>query len=104
MGSIKRVRDSKKNVTKMIVLTSLIFLLGNVLNPVIYFCVFVFNVKLENTLLAISLISNTLLFGSYGVDIFIYYSFNNKYRSVFKELIVKRLFKKQRMTNETILI
>ena len=78
---------TKQNITKMVFYTSIVFLVGNVLGPIVYFLVFVFGFKLENSLLVISLLSNTLQFGSYGLNMFVCYSFNNKYRSRVRKFI-----------------
>ncbi len=79
----------------MVIYTSMVFLLGNFLGPIVYFCLVVFGVGFHSSSLVIfSLISNTLQFGSYGLNMFVCYSFNNKYR-----LILRKIFKriKQKM-------
>ena len=81
------LNETKRNVTKMVIYTSLVFLIGNILGPCVYFFVFVFGLKLENYLLVISLLSNTLLFGSYGLNMFVCYSFNNKFRLELRKFI-----------------
>ena len=85
-----RLIQSKRNVTKMVVFTSLIFLIGNILVPILYFIFYVLNLKLESYALAITLLSNTLQFGSYGLNAFVFYSFNNKYRLVFRRMFLRK--------------
>ncbi len=85
-----RLIQSKRNVTKMVVFTSLIFLIGNILVPILYFIFYVLNLKLESYALAITLLSNTLQFGSYGLNAFVFYSFNNKYRLVFRRIFLRK--------------
>ena len=86
----ENTNETKKNVTKMVIITSLIFLVGNILNPIAYIHRAFFSLKSEKTFVILSLISNTLLFSSYGVNIFVYYSYNTNYRVTFKKLICKR--------------
>ena len=86
-NNLEDQRETKRNVTKMVILTSLIFLLANILNPITFFYRQFFSLMSENVL---SLISNTLLFGSHGVNIFVYYNYNTNYRRAFKNLLTRR--------------
>ena len=83
-----RLIETKRNVTKMVIYTSIIFLLGNLFNPIVYICLLVFSLNLKNYFEIISLVSNTLQFGSYGLNMFVCFAFNRKYR-----LVLKKMFK-----------
>ena len=82
-----RFIKTKRNVTKMIIFTSLIFLIGNAIIPFVVMCILLFDLNLKGYLLGFSLFSNTLLFFSYGLNMFVCYSFNNKYRREMKKFI-----------------
>ena len=83
----KKQLPTKQNVTKMVFYTSIVFLVGNIMGPAVYFLVFVFGLKLKNSLLIISLLSNTLQFSSNDLNMFVFYSFNKKYRSRARKII-----------------
>ena len=74
----------------MVIITSLIFLGGNILNPITFFHGTIFNMLRGKTFVILSLISNTLLFASYGVNIFVFYAYNTNYRVAFRKLIKKK--------------
>lgn len=88
--SKKSTSEKKKNITKMVIITSLIFLGGNILNPITFFHGTIFNMLRGKTFVILSLISNTLLFASYGVNIFVFYAYNTNYRVAFRKLIKKK--------------
>jgi len=83
----KQLTQNKRNVTKMVIYTSLIYLMGNLINPFVYFFIVVFGAKFEGYVVVVTLIGNTLQFGSYGLNMFVFYAFNNKYKTVLKQVI-----------------
>ena len=76
-------RKESKNVSQMVILTCFIFVIGNSLNPLLFFAKIILHFS-EDLLAVLSLVSNTLLFSSVGVNIFVYYSFNCNYRMIVK--------------------
>ena len=83
------IAKSKRNVTKMVVFTSLIFLFAYCIAPFIS-SVLVFKFNNKGNLLLVSLIANILQFGSFGFNMFVCYAFNNKYRSIFRKIILRK--------------
>ena len=82
-----RLVKIKRNVTKMVIYTSIIFLLGNLLTPIIYTGLVVFKLEIEKHVVIqiLALVSNTLQSASYGFNMFVCYAFNQKYRLVLKK-------------------
>ena len=89
-NNINQIRKTKRNVTKMVIYTSVIFLLGNTLVPVVVLASVAFNLKTEGYLFGVSLFSNTLKFVSYGFNMFVCYYFNNKFRCQMRKMILRK--------------
>ena len=88
------LNKTKRNITKMVIYTSCIYLVGNLINPFVYFLIVVFGFKFEGYLIVVTLIGNTLQFGSYGLNMFVCYFFNNKYKTVLKQVVLKKVKQK----------
>ena len=72
------------NVSKMVIFICLNYTIGNLLNPFLYYFKYFFEFH-DQVITILSLISNSLLFGSLGLNFFIYYTFNLNFRNVFRQ-------------------
>ena len=82
--------ETKRNVSKMVVFNCLVFIFGQFLSPITFLVRRYFGFSSEKSFVAMALMANTLLFGSYGMSIVIFYAYNSNYRSEFKRLLLFR--------------
>ena len=79
-------KETQHNMTKTIALTTFVVLAGQILNPITFLMRRYFGQNSDKSFVVMALVSNTLLFGSYGVNMVIFYAYNRNYRSQFKRL------------------
>lgn len=76
---------ASRNITLMVISIGFLFFLGNAPNSISY--VLIQFLERSSVLIKIcSVFSNVSLFTLQGCDIFVYYSFNKKYRSILRKL------------------
>lgn len=74
-----------KSLTKLIISQCMLYLIGNIPGA-IYFTVALFTRNHGHNLIIFNIITQFILFSSYGFDIVLYIIYNEKYRTCFKNL------------------
>lgn len=86
----KKIKEAEekasRNITYMVISIGILFFIGNAPNS-IGFCLLQVRALKNSTFIKIyAVLANIMLFTSQGLDIFIYYKFNKKYKSIMKQM------------------
>lgn len=84
---IKEVEDkASRNITMMVISIGFLFSIGNVPNSIGFCLLQVQTLKITVFFKIYAVLANITLFTTQSADIFIYYKFNKKYKTILKKL------------------
>ena len=87
---IKKKKDAEekasRNITYMVSCIGVLFFIGNAPNSIGFCLLQVQSIKTSTFISVYTLLANIMLFTSQGLDIFIYYKFNKKYKTIMMQL------------------
>jgi len=87
----KKIKEAEekasRNITYMVISIGILFFIGNAPNSIGFCLLQVQSIKTSMFIKVYAVLANIMLFTSQGLDIFIYYKFNKKYKSIIKKFL-----------------